>query len=241
MQADILIISATALEISHFLKLFPYQNQIKTKTGLTLFSGGLNEKRYDLLITGPGVFNTSHALTAYLEQNNPQLIIQMGIAGIFEQSTLTIGDISVATRSHYIHTGIETVSFTKDPLPFDLIPSDPLSREGIYTHDPKLVDHFYLKVKKGFQRDKIQVGKGPIISVSCITGSKSQADKLYAAYSPLMEAMEGAASAHVAALYKIPVIEIRSASNYVGERDKSKWDIDTAVKNIGMCIPFLNS
>jgi futalosine hydrolase len=34
-------------------------------------------------------------------------------------------------------------------------------------------------------------------------------------------------------LYDIPIIEVRSASNYVGERDKSKWDIDLAAKQLG--------
>lgn len=36
------------------------------------------------------------------------------------------------------------------------------------------------------------------------------------------EAMEGAAFAHIARLYKIPMVEIRAASNFVGERDKAK-------------------
>jgi futalosine hydrolase len=49
-----------------------------------------------------------------------------------------------------------------------------------------------------------------------------------------MEAMEGAASAHVAALYHIPMVEVRSASNFVGERDKSKWDLDLAIERLGM-------
>ncbi len=51
--------------------------------------------------------------------------------------------------------------------------------------------------------------------------------------------MEGAACSHIAALYDIPVIEIRSASNFVGERDKSKWDIDLAIKHLGLVIACL--
>ncbi len=47
-----------------------------------------------------------------------------------------------------------------------------------------------------------------------------------------MEAMEGAASAHIAQLYGISFIEVRSASNVVGERDKLKWDIKRAAKQI---------
>jgi len=80
---------------------------------------------------------------------------------------------------------------------------------------------------------KINIIKGPFITVSSITSSFKQADRLYATFSPVMESMEGAACAHTAALYSIPMIEIRSASNFVGERDKSKWDIDLAVKQLG--------
>jgi futalosine hydrolase len=49
----------------------------------------------------------------------------------------------------------------------------------------------------------------------------------------VMEAMEGAACAHIAKLYDIPMIEVRSGSNFVGERNKSKWDVDLAAKQLG--------
>ena len=47
-----------------------------------------------------------------------------------------------------------------------------------------------------------------------------------------MESMEGAASAHVAMLYNIPILEIRAASNFTGEKDKSKWDIDKSARQL---------
>ncbi len=47
-----------------------------------------------------------------------------------------------------------------------------------------------------------------------------------------MEAMEGAAALHVATLYHVPIIEIRAASNFVGERDKDKWDFPLACDRV---------
>ncbi len=44
--------------------------------------------------------------------------------------------------------------------------------------------------------------------------------------------MEGAAAAHVAALYQVPMVEIRAASNRVGDRDKARWDIPAAVRTV---------
>ena len=43
--------------------------------------------------------------------------------------------------------------------------------------------------------------------------------------------MEGAAVAHVCAMYKIPVIEMRGVSNIVEDRDRSKWDLALAAEN----------
>jgi len=44
--------------------------------------------------------------------------------------------------------------------------------------------------------------------------------------------MEGAAFFYVCLQEKAPFIQIRSISNYVGEQDKSKWEISLAVKNL---------
>jgi futalosine hydrolase len=66
------------------------------------------------------------------------------------------------------------------------------------------------------------VEKGPFVTVSAITGSFEKAAALSAAFSPVMESMEGAAAAHVAALYQVPMVEIRAASNRVGDRDKTR-------------------
>jgi futalosine hydrolase len=47
-----------------------------------------------------------------------------------------------------------------------------------------------------------------------------------------MESMEGAAAFHVAALYDVPIIEIRAASNFVGDRDKDRWDFAVACERV---------
>jgi futalosine hydrolase len=42
--------------------------------------------------------------------------------------------------------------------------------------------------------------------------------------------MEGAAVAHVALLYDIPLLEVRGISNMVEDRDLSRWDIPRSVE-----------
>ncbi|MBC8440499.1 MAG: futalosine hydrolase [Deltaproteobacteria bacterium] len=233
MNPDLLILAATHFEISHFLTLCPGDSKQFSKTGLTILSGKVGHKTYDLLITGPGVFNAAHALTVYLEKSSPSLVLHAGIAGVFKQTGCNIGDVAIATREQYIHTGIQTDSIENDPLPFDLIDTDPLTRKGIYLFEQDRVDHYHGILSRSVLSNKINIIKGPFITVSSITSSFKQADSLYSTFSPVMEAMEGAACAHIARLYDIPMIEVRSGSNFVGERDKSKWDIDLAAKQLG--------
>ncbi len=239
MNPDLLILCATHFEISHFLSLCPDDSKRLTQTGLSIISGKIHHKTYDLMITGPGVFNAVHALTVYLEKSSPALILQTGIAGIFKETGCVIGDVAIATREHYVHTGVQTDSLENAPLPFDLIKDNPLSRKGIYPFEQDRVDHTHEILSRALSINQINIIKGPFITVSSITSSFEQASRLYSAFSPVMEAMEGAACSHIAVLYDIPVIEIRSASNFVGERDKSKWDIDLAIKHLGLVITCL--
>ena len=46
--------------------------------------------------------------------------------------------------------------------------------------------------------------------------------------------MEGAALHYVALQEKIPFLQMRSLSNFVGERDKSKWVMDIVIVNLNI-------
>ncbi len=236
------------------------------------------DQSWDLVISGPGVFNTARALTACLEWFQPECILHTGIAGMFDSFGLHLGDAAVAVTDTYIHTGVDTCRSSTgqsaetdpkivqnrlddtaskitrghfkradpltglalqscacgyqmplDPLPFDLVAGQAMTRQGIYTLDPDLA---------GSSRDLLdrslgcRVVQGPFVTVSSITGSYEKAAALSQAFSPVMESMEGAAAAHVAALYQVPMVEVRAASNRVGERDKTRWDIQTAVQTV---------
>jgi futalosine hydrolase len=50
--------------------------------------------------------------------------------------------------------------------------------------------------------------------------------------SPHVESMEGAAFHYVCLHQKINFLQLRSISNYVGERDKSKWELKKSIENL---------
>ncbi len=242
MSPDLLVVCATRPEIPPGLISNTKECSPFTGSRITLFRGRTNETNYDLLITGPGVFNSAHALTAYLEHRAARqietgdslpLIIQIGIAGVFKESGLEAGDLAVAEREHYIHTGVEADSYKNEPLPFELIQNSPMSREGVYLFDADRVEAVYKNLNRAVSGRGMKVKKGAFITVSTLTASFDTARQMYSAAPAVMENMEGAASAHIAALYQIPMIEVRAASNMVGNRDKSNWDIDLAVRQLG--------
>lgn len=59
---------------------------------------------------------------------------------------------------------------------------------------------------------------------------------------PVVESMEGAAFHYVCLQQQIPFIQLRSISNEIGERDKSKWEMKKAITQLNeKLIDLLNS
>ena len=69
------------------------------------------------------------------------------------------------------------------------------------------------------------------LTVNEITTRQERIAQLKALYNPTIESMEGAALHYVGNDLNIPYLQIRGLSNYIGERDKSKWRIKEAVEN----------
>ena len=70
------------------------------------------------------------------------------------------------------------------------------------------------------------------ITVNQITSSKKTAELYSKKYKAAIENMEGAALHLVCIKENIPFVQIRSISNYVGERNKKKWELKEAVENL---------
>jgi futalosine hydrolase len=248
MAGRVLILCATRLEMAAFFDRNQVDQAGKTAGNIQIFSSP--DHSWDLVISGPGVCNAACALTACLERFRPQFVLHTGIAGMFAGTGLDLGDAAVAVTDTYIHTGVDTFRTCSDgdplsglthlpgtihqcmpldPLPFDLITGQALTRQGIYEPDPDLAVSCRNLLVRSLGCNVIQ---GPFITVSSITGSFEKAAALSKAFSPVMESMEGAAAAHVAALYQVPMVQIRAASNRVGETDKNQWDIKGAARTV---------
>ena len=151
----------------------------------------------------------------------------------FHESGLQIGDVAVASLEIDIQTGLEPSdgSLFPDELPFSLLKNGGTEYKNHYPMNEHLATEAFELLQPAGEMNRFQVRKGPFVTVSTITATDERAKSLFDRYAPCMEQMEGAAAAHIALLYDIPFVEIRSVSNMVGKRDKNTWNLPLAFQN----------
>ncbi len=175
---------------------------------------------------GMGKANAAHGLTALLERREVRGIIGFGVAGAYAGSGLAVGDVALASHCVYGDEGVEA-------------PDGWLSAEGIGI---PLLEHDGRPVYNEIALDAARVGHaadalaaagiharvGPFVTVSACSGTAARGALVAARFGGLVEGMEGAALAHVAALYGCPFLEVRAVSNLVEDRDLSRWRLQDA-------------
>lgn len=233
----VLIAAATSGELSRLIEAATDRDDGRIG-GRRVVSGIIGHKTVRLIVTGPGQVNASQSLTAAIEAGRPGLIIQTGCAGAFRGSGLGLGDIAIAFEEIDVHLGLESEAANDRhvrPLPFAVLEADGKSIAGRYPFDQALVKAA-AKAVRGAEYIQGQIKTGPFVTVATITATDGTAARLEAAYQPVMENMEGAAAAHVALHYGLPMIEVRAASNIVEKRQTEKWDLESASINAATAV-----
>lgn len=212
----LLLLSATQNEAHGLLSEFVDQQHTK-HLGKTSIQGKLAGKQCRLVYTGIGVVNTAHALTCQFEEQLPALVIQFGLAGAYVPARLPVASVALATEENYGDVGVITPDGWKpaDEIGIPLVPGDdPLFNR--FPLDPELV---------GRAAQICGAKYGPFVTVSQCTGVQALGDALHHRFGALCESMEGAAAAHVCALYNVPFLEVRGVSNLVEDRARARWNI----------------
>ena len=201
---DILLIAATAKEIEPFFEY--YKNTKKTQN-------------IDILITGIGLTATTYRLLKQLQLKRPDMVIQAGVAGSFNKE-IPLGAV-VAVKKETI-ADQSVIELKRLKTLFDL----------------QLVPHDQFPFKKGWLENnnealkKLRLKKVNAISVNEITTSKQRVQFYEKSFQPAIESMEGAALHYTCLMEKIPFLQLRSISNYIAERDKTKWDMKKSIVNL---------
>ena len=177
------------------------------------FSVGFHE-------SGIGLLASSVSLMKMFVQETPSLIIQVGIAGCFDKK-VPLGKVFAVKDDFAGDIGVMEKKVWKDlfDLKFDKPNDAPYEKKSL--PNPWLSQYNLLKLptKKS-------------VTVNTISTDKNKIDLYSGRYKATLESMEGAALHYMGRDLHIPFIQIRSVSNYVGERNKAKWKMKEAIYNL---------
>lgn len=173
----------------------------------------------DVLIPGVGLPSTMYHLQKRMQQIDYDLIIQPGIAGSFNREiepgqTLwvkqdTFGDLGTEEKEKFSSL-FDSGLADKSEFPFT---------NGWLVNNSAITK-------------KMKLNAVNAVTVNKVTDSKLQEQQIIKHFNPGIESMEGAALHYVCLQENIPFLQIRSVSNFVGERDKSKWKMKEAIDNL---------
>ena len=170
--------------------------------------------------TGVGVLASTYQLSMLVKKLQPDIIIQAGIAGSFDVN-LPIGNIVVVEKEYNGDVGVEENNAFKDVFDMKLVEANEFPFEK-----KALVNPFLQKLNLSALK-KING-----VTVNEITTSHDRITQLKQKYNCSIESMEGAALHYVCLQTNTPFIQVRAISNYVGERDKTKWNINLALERL---------
>jgi len=180
----------------------------------------------DVLITGTGVPSTLYHLQKRMQQIDYDFIIQAGIAGAFKKG-LNLGETVLVKQDSFGDLGME------EKQSFISIFETPLADKDEFP----FTSGWLLNTTKILKTSSLPVVKA--ITINKISDSALQKQQLSKKFDADIETMEGAALHYVCLQENIPFLQVRAVSNYVGERDKTKWKMKEAIENLNTELSIL--
>lgn len=196
---NILLVSATELEIKPLKKFLT------------------SIKEIDILITGVGTVATCYHLMNALSKKKYDYILQVGIAGSFDKK-IALGSAVIVGADSFADLGVVENKNFNSVYAMGLIDGNkaPFKNNALPNPHKKLLKTLNLSIVNS-------------VTVNEITTNKKRIDYYKEYYNASVESMEGAAFHYTLIKEKIPFLQIRTISNYVGERNKSFWKIEESI------------
>lgn len=173
----------------------------------------------DFLITGVGIAPVIFYLTKKVLEKKYDFIIQAGIAGSFT-GRFNLGETVLVKEDTFADVGIEENGKFQSLF----------ERSFMDRNEFPYTNGWLINNNDLFQNNELPVAKG--ITVNKVTDNDLQNTINKEKFSAEVESMEGAAFHYVCLQQKINFLQMRSISNRVGERDKSKWKTKEAVESL---------
>ena len=208
----ILVVCATELELDPLRAIVP-----------------ADENQWTALVCGVGVVETTLSLSRILEQRKGAFdtVVHFGVGGAYISSAgqgAELLDICLAEEELFGDFGI----CHKDHM--EMLPEN-LTHKARYPLSTDLRNHCIDVLTK----EHIRFRQGTFVTVAGVSATAERGEMLQRQYQGLCENMEGAAVARVCEEYALPLLELRCISNYVEDRNLSRWRLQEACQSAAEC------
>lgn len=172
-----------------------------------------------VFISGVGAGASIYHITKAILSAKPDFIVQAGVGGSFDPA-LKPGDVVAISEDEFGDLGVMENKQWHNLFDLGFLKANQRPfKQGVLKNQHKDI----------LGQTGLELAKAT--TVNEVTTSRSRIN-LYKQRGIEVESMEGAALHYVALMEKIPFLQIRSISNFVGVRDKSKWDLKAAIQNL---------
>lgn len=223
----IVIIAAVPQEIELLGKALGYSGRVTTG-GYEYVEGTVGNLRVVVCAGGVGKINAASAAAVMIDRYQPSLVINIGCAGAYSGSGLSVGNLVVASEEVLADDGVIVADGWKD-LRYMNLPS--VNQGGLICFNMlPLSRHAAEKAMQLADYYGVALVRGRFSTVSTCSGTDQRGVELALRWNVVAESMEGAAVVQVCLRSGVDCLEIRGISNLVEERDLKKWDIPRAVE-----------
>ncbi len=189
---------------------------------------GLPARDVLVLVTGVSVVNAALRLGRLLEAERVSGVLNLGIAGSYDTTSLPLGAVAVARSECWPEYGLLRASGV-DPdglgLPLHSDEQGPLG--SCLDLQPEAAARTL-----GLHPDPAWTPAASL-TVSSVTGTLRRAERLRRRHGALIENMEGFALALGCRQAGVPFLEVRTVSNAVGPRRRGAWNLVLALASLG--------
>lgn len=216
---EVLLVSATPFEIAPTLA---HLEQNFARHGEGVFEQ--KNLRVRVLVTGVGMVATAFHLGYFFARHQPNLALNVGIAGAIAPQ-LQIGDVLCVSTERFADLGVEEADgrFT-DLFDLGLLGADTPPFQAGAMHCLQAEQSAFLPAVHGLTVNQVH---GAAASIAALRQRYPDAQ---------VESMEGAAFFYTCLLTGVPFLQIRSISNFVEPRNRAGWNLPQAIGNLNRTV-----
>jgi futalosine hydrolase len=187
---------------------------VRRQTGLNHFLAE-TARTVSLEVGGVGLLSAAITAVRLIEQQKPQYLVVLGIAGTYNEERATVGQAYLFPSVSCFGFGVGQGTNFRPWETTELAAIAPCERE------------INLRIPDGLREE---TAKGTLISVAAVSSNADEVNSIRK-YCPsaIAEDMEGFAVASACQSFAIPCTVIRGISNIAGQRDKTNWQIESAI------------